>query len=73
MLQPAGRGRVLGIITPIYNEPKCTACHVHPASQRVLGILDVRLSMDAGRHERSPPPSGRCSTASSPPASRSCC
>jgi len=45
MLQPAGGGRVLGIITPIYNEPKCTGCHVHPASQRVLGILDVRLSM----------------------------
>ena len=45
MLQQPGRGRVLGIITPIYNEPKCTACHVHPASQRVLGILDVRLSM----------------------------
>jgi two-component system NtrC family sensor kinase len=38
-------GRVLGIITPIYNEPKCTACHVHSASQRVLGVLDVRLSM----------------------------
>jgi len=37
--------RILGIITPIYNEPKCTSCHVHPASQRVLGILDVRLSM----------------------------
>jgi two-component system NtrC family sensor kinase len=45
MLQPAGGERVLGIITPIYNEPKCTSCHVHPASQRVLGILDVRLSM----------------------------
>jgi two-component system, NtrC family, sensor kinase len=45
MLPAAGGGRVLGIITPIYNEPKCTACHVHPASQRVLGILDVRLSM----------------------------
>jgi histidine kinase len=38
-------GRVLGVITPIYNEPKCTSCHVHPESQRVLGILDVRLSM----------------------------
>ncbi len=45
MLQGADGRRVLGIITPIYNEPKCTACHVHPASQRVLGILDVRLSM----------------------------
>jgi two-component system NtrC family sensor kinase len=37
-------GRVLGIITPIYNEPSCTACHVHPASQRVLGVLDVQIS-----------------------------
>ena len=35
---------MLGIITPIYNEPACTACHVHPASQRVLGVLDVQIS-----------------------------
>lgn len=45
MLRAADGGRVLGIITPIYNEAACTACHVHPAGQRVLGILDVRLSM----------------------------
>jgi two-component system, NtrC family, sensor kinase len=45
MLRAPAGGRVLGVITPIYNEPQCTACHVHPASQRVLGILDVRLSM----------------------------
>jgi two-component system, NtrC family, sensor kinase len=45
MLRAAAGGRVLGVITPIYNETSCTACHVHPASQRVLGILDVRLSM----------------------------
>jgi two-component system NtrC family sensor kinase len=45
MLRAGDGGRALGIITPIYNEPACTACHVHPASQRVLGILDVRLSM----------------------------
>ena len=45
MLRGEGGERVLGIITPIYNEPSCTACHVHPASQRVLGVLDVRLSM----------------------------
>jgi two-component system NtrC family sensor kinase len=53
MLRAADRGRVLGIITPIYNEPACTSCHVHPAAQRVLGILDVRLSMaqaDAALH-----------------------
>jgi two-component system NtrC family sensor kinase len=45
MLQAKAGGRILGIISPIYNEPACTACHVHPASQRVLGVLDVRLSM----------------------------
>ena len=46
MLGGGGQGaRILGIITPIYNEPQCESCHVHPASQRVLGILDVRLSM----------------------------
>ena len=45
MLSGPGGERILGIITPIYNEPKCASCHVHPASQRVLGVLDVRLSM----------------------------
>jgi two-component system NtrC family sensor kinase len=45
MLPGPGGGRILGIISPIYNEPACVACHVHPASQRVLGVLDVRLSM----------------------------
>jgi two-component system NtrC family sensor kinase len=40
-----GGARVLGIIDPIYNEAACTSCHVHPRSQRVLGVLDVRLSM----------------------------
>ena len=45
LLRAPDGGRVLGVITPIYNEAQCTACHVHPESQRVLGILDVRLSM----------------------------
>jgi two-component system NtrC family sensor kinase len=45
MLRAPAGARTLGIITPIYNEPQCTSCHVHPAAQRVLGILDVRLSM----------------------------
>ena len=41
-------GRVLGVIAPIHNEPQCTTqCHAHPASQRVLGVLDVQLSMAA--------------------------
>jgi two-component system, NtrC family, sensor kinase len=39
--------RVLGIINPIPNEPSCyTAdCHAHAESQRVLGVLDVNVSM----------------------------
>ncbi len=35
--------RVLGVIAPIHNEPPCHACH--PASRRVLGVLDVQLAM----------------------------
>jgi two-component system NtrC family sensor kinase len=43
---PSGE-RVLGIIAPIRNEPECTnaACHAHDASQTVLGVLDVQLSL----------------------------
>jgi len=38
----------LGIINPIYNEASCTEadCHAHPASQAVLGVLDVTLSLE---------------------------
>ena len=40
--------RVLGVIAPIHNEPQCQgACHAHPASQQVLGVLDVQMSMAA--------------------------
>jgi two-component system, NtrC family, sensor kinase len=44
----AGDGqRVLGIITPIENQPSCStaACHAHPADQQVLGVLDTNLSL----------------------------
>jgi two-component system, NtrC family, sensor kinase len=39
--------RVLAMVTPIYNEPACSnaACHAHPASKRVLGVIDVALSL----------------------------
>jgi len=39
--------RVLGVIRPIDNEPACwnAACHSHPASQRVLGVIDADLSL----------------------------
>ncbi len=40
--------RVLATIDPIYNQPSCSsaACHFHPSSQRVLGVLDVAISLD---------------------------
>lgn len=39
--------RVLGIITPIENQPSCSnaACHAHPAEQKILGVLDTNLSL----------------------------
>ncbi len=39
--------RVIGLIRPIENEPACSnaACHAHPPSQRILGVLDVVLSL----------------------------
>jgi two-component system NtrC family sensor kinase len=39
--------RNLTMVTPIYNEPACqAACHAHPASVKVLGVLDLALSLD---------------------------
>jgi len=42
-----GGPRVMGIITPIENQPSCSnaSCHAHPASQQVLGVLDIDLSL----------------------------
>ena len=39
--------RVLGMINPIYNEPDCytASCHVHPPEQKVLGVLDIDVSL----------------------------
>ncbi len=35
----------IGVIRPIENEPACSnaSCHAHPASKRLLGVLDVTL------------------------------
>ena len=35
----------MGVILPIDNEPACSnaSCHAHPASKRLLGVLDVTL------------------------------
>ena len=39
--------RLLGIITPIYSEPGCSSnsCHAHLPGQKVLGALDVVVSL----------------------------
>jgi two-component system NtrC family sensor kinase len=40
-------GRVLTTVTPVYNRTTCASaeCHAHPASQRVLGVLEVSVSL----------------------------
>jgi len=44
---------LLGIITPIYNEPSCSAgaCHFHPANKQMLGALDVVISLKDTENE----------------------
>jgi histidine kinase len=39
--------RLLGIISPIGNEPGCSTgdCHVHPEDKKILGALDVVISL----------------------------
>jgi histidine kinase len=38
--------RVMGIISPVYNEPGCSSdCHVHPSDKKVLGALDLVVSL----------------------------
>ena len=45
---PSGH-KVLAIAKAIYNQPSCStaACHQHPDNQRILGVLDVELSLEA--------------------------
>ncbi|HVN05158.1 MAG TPA: ATP-binding protein [Bryobacteraceae bacterium] len=45
--------RNLAMVTPIFNEAACSqaACHAHPASVRVLGVLDLGLNLDAADRE----------------------
>jgi PAS domain S-box-containing protein len=40
--------RLLGIISPISNEAGCAtdACHVHPRGKKILGALDVVVSLE---------------------------
>lgn len=43
----AQNSRVVGVITPIENQPACSnaSCHAHPAKQQILGVLDTNLSL----------------------------
>lgn len=43
----AGGQRVLGIITPIENQPSCSnaICHAHSPEEKILGVLDTNLSL----------------------------
>ena len=40
--------RILGIVAPLYNEAACSsaACHAHPTDQKVLGVLDLEISLE---------------------------
>ncbi|MGE5255275.1 MAG: PAS domain S-box protein [Hyphomicrobiales bacterium] len=52
LIESAQGYRMLGIISPIYNEPGCAtdACHIHPEGKKILGALDVVVSLtDADR------------------------
>ena len=46
--QVAQGHRVLGVITPIRNAPACmeSGCHVQPVERTVVGVLDVRMSLE---------------------------
>lgn len=41
--------RSLAVIRPIENAPECSnaACHAHPESRRILGVIDAHLALDA--------------------------
>jgi len=39
--------RLMGIVQPICNEPECaSACHFHPSNQKILGSLDMVVSLE---------------------------
>ena len=47
IFKTAAGNRVLGMINPIYNEPDCysASCHIHPQEQKVLGVMDIDVSL----------------------------
>jgi hypothetical protein len=49
LISPKGH-RVLGLINPIENGPECfnASCHAHSSKEKLLGILDVKISLEEG-------------------------
>jgi two-component system NtrC family sensor kinase len=43
-----GGRRELSVVTPIYNQTACSAaaCHAHPESTRIIGVLELGLGLD---------------------------
>ncbi|HYG69003.1 MAG TPA: histidine kinase dimerization/phospho-acceptor domain-containing protein, partial [Anaeromyxobacteraceae bacterium] len=41
-------GRYTGLVTPLPNEPSCSTaeCHAHPPDRKVLGVVDLTLSLE---------------------------
>ena len=48
LFETADRRQMLGNMEVIRNEPSCSSasCHKHPASQPVLGVVDITYSLD---------------------------
>ncbi len=48
LFETADQHQMLGNMEVIRNEPSCSSasCHQHPASQSVLGVVDITYSMD---------------------------
>ncbi|WP_372683764.1 HAMP domain-containing protein, partial [Desulfosarcina sp.] len=40
--------RLMGVISPVYNEAGCStdACHIHPPDKKVLGAIDLVVSLE---------------------------
>jgi histidine kinase len=53
VIKPPSGPRLLGVISPVYNEPGCSSngCHVHPKGKKVLGALDLVVSLESKDQE----------------------
>lgn len=47
LIDDPGGYRVMGVISPIMNEPACSnaACHAHSPDQKTLGVVDLKMSL----------------------------